>query len=385
MLASVMAVSGAGIHTLVQSRAATPSYGPWAPHARPAVQELSERYGIRATTYSGHYPTSSLAADFMTQLDAAKQREMAQYIIDNAERLGVDSLISRQRIWTVSHPYWVYMEDRGSVSENHYDHNHVSFKGRYVYQPAVPPDTAGPEIALLTPAANYEAPLGAGIILNASAMDVSSVSRVEFYNGDALLSTVVRGQDTNYTYSWNTRSHGEGEKILSAKAYDTLGNVSATAAVTVTLRAALVPPPVAKLTAPPTGIIGTTINLIADVLDPAAVSRIEFYEDDRLIDGATESPYFIRWQTAGQTPGTKTLTARAYGKGGLSAISSPVYMDLLASRPEIGDANADKAVNALDLSILRAKHQRQYISGDFNQSGLIDENDMEIMKSKWTW
>ncbi|MEV5830421.1 hypothetical protein AB0L25_33135 [Spirillospora sp. NPDC052242] len=53
--------------------------------------------------------------------------QVAQYLIDNASRLGIKYIIWKQRIWdSRSGGGWSQMEDRGSVTQNHYDHVHVS-------------------------------------------------------------------------------------------------------------------------------------------------------------------------------------------------------------------------------------------------------------------
>lgn len=111
--------------------AAAPSsaYGAWDPHVRPAVQEIAERFGVSTVvTRPGHTPTQGRAADFMVYTDRAKGDAVAQYVIDNAARLGVESVIWRQRIagpWTGW--AWRAMEDRGSATANHMDHPHVAF------------------------------------------------------------------------------------------------------------------------------------------------------------------------------------------------------------------------------------------------------------------
>lgn len=51
---------------------------------------------------------------------------IAQYAIDNMDRLGVKYVIWEQRIWHSTNRQWVAMTDRGSVTENHYDHVHIS-------------------------------------------------------------------------------------------------------------------------------------------------------------------------------------------------------------------------------------------------------------------
>ncbi|HEY8479076.1 MAG TPA: hypothetical protein VIL71_04510 [Spirillospora sp.] len=52
---------------------------------------------------------------------------VAQYLINNASRLGLKYIIWKQRIYDFrSSGGWRQMEDRGSITQNHYDHIHVS-------------------------------------------------------------------------------------------------------------------------------------------------------------------------------------------------------------------------------------------------------------------
>jgi hypothetical protein len=60
------------------------------------------------------------AADRMAHGD-----QVAAYTIANAARLGVKYVIWRQRIWNPGGA-WRPMGDRGSITQNHYDHVHVS-------------------------------------------------------------------------------------------------------------------------------------------------------------------------------------------------------------------------------------------------------------------
>jgi hypothetical protein len=77
---------------------------------------------------------SGRACDFMestggTMPTAARQQhgdEVAAWAIANASRLGIKYVIWRQRIYDLRSPGWDSMEDRGSITANHYDHVHVS-------------------------------------------------------------------------------------------------------------------------------------------------------------------------------------------------------------------------------------------------------------------
>ncbi|GAA3984153.1 hypothetical protein GCM10023085_77840 [Actinomadura viridis] len=52
--------------------------------------------------------------------------QMAAYVVANARRLGVSYVIWKQHIWNVRGGGWRRMEDRGSITQNHYDHVHIS-------------------------------------------------------------------------------------------------------------------------------------------------------------------------------------------------------------------------------------------------------------------
>ncbi|MFD0775278.1 coiled-coil domain-containing protein [Streptomonospora algeriensis] len=79
---------------------------------------------------------SGRACDFMMSAGGASpsaaNRQLGQQIADyaqaNADRLGVMYIIWEQRIWHSANPGagWEMMNDRGSITANHYDHVHVS-------------------------------------------------------------------------------------------------------------------------------------------------------------------------------------------------------------------------------------------------------------------
>ncbi|GAA2445712.1 hypothetical protein GCM10010191_73310 [Actinomadura vinacea] len=52
--------------------------------------------------------------------------QVAAYAIKHASRLGVKYVIWRQRIYDMRSPGWETMSDRGSITQNHMDHNHIS-------------------------------------------------------------------------------------------------------------------------------------------------------------------------------------------------------------------------------------------------------------------
>lgn len=109
--------------------------GPVKPWVRAAAAELGPRFGI--TSMGGYraggsrdpegHP-SGLAVDFMVS-DEKRGTALAEYARANAKRLGIKYVIWRQHIWSVQRDRegWRLMADRGSRTQNHYDHVHVSF------------------------------------------------------------------------------------------------------------------------------------------------------------------------------------------------------------------------------------------------------------------
>lgn len=99
-------------------------------------EEIANLFGI--TSFSGYRPGDSgdhgkgLAIDFMVPVSSALGDRIAEYAVQNMASRGINYIIWKQRFYA---PYdskygpaytWNPMPDRGSVTENHYDHVHVS-------------------------------------------------------------------------------------------------------------------------------------------------------------------------------------------------------------------------------------------------------------------
>ncbi|MCD0452362.1 hypothetical protein LO762_24685 [Actinocorallia sp. API 0066] len=77
---------------------------------------------------------SGRACDFMESLGGrmptadrvAHGDAVAAFAIKNAARYGVKYVIWRQRIYDMRRPGWAAMPNRGSITQNHYDHVHIS-------------------------------------------------------------------------------------------------------------------------------------------------------------------------------------------------------------------------------------------------------------------
>lgn len=99
--------------------------------------EVANAFGI--TSFSGYRAGDTgdhgkgLAIDFMVPQSSALGNQVAAYAVANVASKNISYIIWKQRFYS---PYaskygpaytWNLMPDRGSITENHYDHVHVSF------------------------------------------------------------------------------------------------------------------------------------------------------------------------------------------------------------------------------------------------------------------
>lgn len=106
----------------------TEGFGGVQPHVAQAGHEIQALYD--APYVSGYragdgYHGDGLALDFMVYDDTALGDQISNHVLANWEHYNVDYIIWQQRINFGSG--WQLMEDRGSPTENHEDHVHVSF------------------------------------------------------------------------------------------------------------------------------------------------------------------------------------------------------------------------------------------------------------------
>ncbi len=104
-----------------------------------------------------------------------------------------------------------------------------------ITMPAAPTDTTAPSVSLTSPANGASVTKGSTVTIAANASDNIGVTKVEFLVNGSVVNT-----DTSapYSYSWSTASAATGVHSISAKAYDTAGNVGTAVAVQLTLTAA---------------------------------------------------------------------------------------------------------------------------------------------------
>ena len=107
------------------------------PQAEAFRQDVAAKFGL---TNIGGYREGDpqdhgkgRAVDVMVPVGSEVGNQVAQYAVDNIANAGISYVIYRQHFYApVDNIYgpantWNQMPDRGSITENHYDHVHVSF------------------------------------------------------------------------------------------------------------------------------------------------------------------------------------------------------------------------------------------------------------------
>lgn len=106
------------------------------PHVQGYANSACAAVGCPLTvgTRVGHSPTADRALDLMQSYavwpadGGARGDRLASYTLNNFSKHKVDYVIWKQRINLGNGRGWTFMADRGSITQNHYDHVHVSFK-----------------------------------------------------------------------------------------------------------------------------------------------------------------------------------------------------------------------------------------------------------------
>jgi hypothetical protein len=177
-------------------------------------------------------------------------------------------------------------------------------------------DTTAPSVSLSAPAAG--ASVSGTATVSASASDNVGVTSVQF----TLNGVNLGSPDTTAPYgiSWNTTGAANGTHTLRAVARDAAGNVTTSAArsVTVSNQSADATAPTVSLSAPAAGAaVSGTVAVSATASDSVGVSSVQFTLNGVNLGAAdTSAPYTISWNTTSAANGTHVLGAVARDAAG---------------------------------------------------------------------
>lgn len=117
-----------GLTLVLAAPVGASSTATWTPTVARSVQTIAHRFGVQAATYPGHDPDQWHAADFWVH-SSAQGYALAGYARAHAARLHVHYICWHRHIWNIQRAGqgWRLMADRGSPTQNHMNHVHVSF------------------------------------------------------------------------------------------------------------------------------------------------------------------------------------------------------------------------------------------------------------------
>lgn len=184
---------------------------------------------------------------------------------------------------------------------------------------------APPTVNITAPTAGQTFNAPANIAINATATAGSgTITKVEFFNGANKL-----GEDLSspYAFAWN--SVAAGNYALTAKATDSNGFSTTTAAVNITVNPPGTPPTV-NITSPAGGQVFAAPATIAISANATAtngtISKVEFFNGANKLGEDLSAPYTFNWTSV--AAGNYALTAKATDSNTLSTTSAAVNISV---------------------------------------------------------
>ena len=183
-------------------------------------------------------------------------------------------------------------------------------------------DSQAPTVSLTAPASG--ATVSGSVSVTATASDNVGVVGVQFKVDGVNFGT----EDTSSPYSrtWDSLTVGNGSHSLTAVARDAAGNITTSAArsVTVSNSTGDTQLPTVSLSAPASGAtVSGSVSVSANASDNVGVVGVQFRLDGNVLGSEdTTSPYSVTWTTTGTSNGTHSLTAVARDAAGNTATSS---------------------------------------------------------------
>lgn len=177
---------------------------------------------------------------------------------------------------------------------------------------------AAPTVSITGPASNTVVTAPANVTINATAsVSGATITKVEFFNGTTLI-----GTDTTSPYSFAWNNVAAGTYSLKAKATDSTGASTTSAAINLIVNAR----PTVSITAPAqnaTFVPPASVTVSANAADSdGTISKVEFFNGTVLLNTDTASPYAFTWTNVAS--GTYSLTAKATDNRGDTTTSSAV-------------------------------------------------------------
>jgi RHS repeat-associated protein len=185
----------------------------------------------------------------------------------------------------------------------------------------------------------------------------------------------VVGSATTKPYAATWQNPVSGTHQLLARATDSLGAITLSRVVTVSVEA----PPAVSLTSPAPGTVAiapATLTLTAMASDTdGSVAKVEFFNGGTLIGTAMTAPYAVEW--ANVPPGSYSFTAVATDNQGIQTTSAPVSVSVVANHaPTVALTSpapglSVKAPASVTISATASDEDNNLVKVEFFQNGSL--------------
>ncbi len=172
-------------------------------------------------------------------------------------------------------------------------------------------DSQAPSVSITSPLS--EAVFAGNSNIKVEAADNTDIVRVEIYLGEKLVATKI---SPPFNFSFDTKTAADGSYVLSAKAYDSAGNVGVSETKKITIDNT---PPVAVIDAPSDGSIvgGTIVNIFGGATDNAKINKVEFFLDGGTPLGFDDTfPYILSWDSTTVPDGKHVISSKVSDTAG---------------------------------------------------------------------
>ncbi len=228
-----------------------------------------------------------------------------------------------------------------------------------------------PSVALTAPQDGSLLATPTDLTLNAQASDSDgTVSKVDFYQGGALIGTV-----TSAPYTLSLLNVAPGSYSFTAQATDDSGAATTSMPVGLVVDA----PPSITLAATPSSLVAPgTVLLSAQASDvDGSIAKVDFYQGNVLIasltSGGSGAPYTTLW--SGIAAGSYSLTAVATDNAGLQTTATPISVTVVPNQPPtvsfVGPTGLLAAPANVSLTANAADADGQVVRVDFYQGSTL--------------
>src|SRR6266850_2515344 len=207
-------------------------------------------------------------------------------------------------------------------------------------------DTIAPSVSITSPAAG--ATVSGTLTMTANASDNVGVAGVQFKLDGANLGAEVTAAP--YAVSWDSRTASNASHVLTAVARDAAGNLSTSAAVTVSVSNDTIAPSV-SITSPAAGAtVSGSVNVTAGASDNVGVVGVQFKLDGANLGAeVTAAPYAVSWDSRTASNASHVLTAVARDAAGnqttSAAVTVNVFNDAIAPSVSVTSPTAGATVS----------------------------------------